>query len=305
MFFIKEKKRFPLAITVMTFLVLIALLSLIFMPTIKELMPKAPVLPENIGYDGNTYSARDFLIGCIMYNMTVLEEIPQKDQQEGINAAACCLKSSITYLYSKDQLSRKSFPAVYFIDCTEASLFFGSDYPYYLASAEAAADYALSKSCDALFMPVCPLSSGLLIDPSDISLDMPHIKKLYCPKDDGSVYFEGGCQLTENGIAEKLLSAFPSLIIPPVEKSMITDINTDSAGNVLSLNCCGINMSGFQFISLFDIRSVNFKMTRSQNLYTFNTKGVGDSTGMSFYAAVKLSETGCSSQEIIDTFFDL
>ena len=86
---------------------------------------------------------------------------------------------------------------------------------------------------------------------------------------------------------------------------MITDIKTDDSGNVLSLNCCGINMSGFQFIRLFDIRAVNFKMSRSQNLYTFKTKGVGDSIGMSFNAALKLSESGMSCDEIMNSFFSL
>ena len=302
----KEKRKFPLMITVMTGLVVIALLVLVFTPMVKDMMIPEPCMPKEMEYLGKTYSARDFLVGCIMYNMTVLSEPPKKNQQEGINAAACCLKSSVIYLYSKNQLSRESFPAVYFIDCTEASLYFGSDYPYYLSSAEQAADYALSENTGrALFLPVCPLSSGALIDPACVSLDMPHIRRLYCPKDEGAEFFEGGCQLTENGIAEKLLSAFPSLIIPPVEKSMITDIKTDDSGNVLSLDCCGIKMSGYQFIRLFDIRSVNFKMSRSQNLYSFRTKGVGDSTGMSFYAALKLSEAGKGSDEIINTFFSL
>ncbi len=302
----KEKEKFPLIIVVMAAFVVIALMLLIFMPEIKKITTPAPAMPDEVTYCGETYSARDFLVGCIMYNMTVLSEPPEKNQQEGINAAACCLKSSVIYLYSKNQLSRESFPAVYFMDCTDASIYFGSDYPYYLESAERAADYALSqKDGRAVFMPVCPLSSGGLIDPDAVSLDMPHIKRLYCPKDEGSAYFEGSCQLTENGIAEKLLSAFPSLIIPPVEKSMITDIMTDDSGNVLSLNCCGINMSGFQFIRLFNIRSVNFKMSRSQNLYTFKTKGVGDSIGMSFYAALKLSESGMTADGIINTFFSL
>lgn len=302
----KEKEKFPLIITIMTMLVIIALMLLIFLPAIKKITTPAPAMPEEVTYCGKVYSARDFLVGCIMYNMTVLSEPPNKNQQEGINAAACCLKSSVIYLCSRNQLSRESFPAVYFVDCTDASIYFGSDYPYYLESAEKAADYALSRDdTKALFLPVCPLSSGGLIDPASVSLDMPHIKRLYCPKDEGSPFFEGSCQLTENGIAEKLLSAFPSLIIPPVEKSMITDIKTDDSGNVLSLNCCGINMSGFQFIRLFDIRAVNFKMSRSQNLYTFRTRGVGDSIGMSFNAALKLSESGMSCDEIMNTFFSL
>ena len=302
---IKDKRAFPLAIPLMSALVIIALLPLIFLPSLKNFGVSDGVMPEKIEYLGESYPARDFLVGCIMYNMTALESPPNKNQQEGVNAAACCLKSTITFLYSKNQLSRTSFPAVYFIDCTKASIYFGADYPYYLSSAEIAADYALSKSTATVLMPICPLSSGSLISPSDVSLDAQHIKRLYCPKDKNSPYYEGGCQLTESGIAEKLLLAFPSLVISPSEKSLITDIKTDSGGNVLSLNCCGINMSGFQFIRLFDIRSVNFKMTRSQNLYTFKTKGVGDSIGMSFYSAIKLSEAGNTAEEIIGTFFNL
>lgn len=297
----KKKSHPAVFIILLSFLVAIPLFLLLILPQLKNLTAEKPVFPENIEYYGKSYSARDFIVGCIMYNMTILSEPPTEKQQAGISSAACCIKNSITYLYSKGQLSRKSFPAVYFMDCTEASLYFANDYPYYLEAAEKAADYALATPLESLFMPVCPLSSGMLISPE--SVDMPHIKKLYCSKDKYNEFFEGECQLTENGIAEKLLSAFPTLIIPPVEKSMITDIKTDENGNVLSLVCCGINMSGYQFIRLFDIPSVNFKMSRSQNLYSFRTKGVGDSTGMSFYSALMLSESGMTAEEITGTFF--
>ena len=296
-----KKSRPALIIIILSVLVAIPLFLLLFLPQLRNFRADSPPFPETLEYCGESYSARDFIVGCIMHNMTVLSEPPTEKQQAGINSAACCIKNSVTYLISKDQLSRKSFPAIYFMDCTEASLYFGNDYPYYLESAEKAADYALSKPQNSLFMPVCPLSSGMLIAPE--SVDIPHIKKLYCAKDKYNDFYEGECQLTETGIAEKLLSAFPTLIIPPVEKSMITDIKTDENGNVLSLKCCDINMSGYQFIRLFDIPSVNFKMSRSQNLYSFKTKGVGDSTGMSFYSALMLSESGMTAEEITEMFF--
>lgn len=297
----KKKSHPVLIIILLAVMAVVSLLFLIFMPRFGTNLSEKAILPESITYCGKEYSARDFLVGCIMYNMTILSEPPTEKQQAGINCAACCIKSSVMYLSSKGQLSRKSFPAIYFIDCTEASLYFGIDYPYYLDSAEKAADYALSQPAKGLFMPVCPLSSGMLIAPE--SIDMPHIKKLYCGKDKYNDFYEGECQLTEMGIAEKLLAAFPTLIIPPVEKSMITDIKTDENGNVLSLKCCDINMSGYQFIRLFDIPSVNFKMSRSQNLYSFRTKGVGDSTGMSFYSALMLAESGMEAEEIMEVFF--
>lgn len=298
-----KKKTHPLPIIIfLAFLLAVSLILLIFLPEIKRNMKENALLPETLEYCGKSYSARDFITGCIMYNMTVLNEPPTEKQQAGINCAACCIKDSVTYLNSKGQLSRKSFPAIYFMDCTEASIYFASDYPYYLQSAEKAADYALSQPAKSRFLPVCPLSSGMLISPENTA-DMPYIKKLYCGKDKYNEFYEGECQLTENGIAEKLLSAFPSLIIPPVSDSMITDLRTDENGNVLSLKCCNINMSGYQFIRLFDIPSVNFKMSRSQNLYSFKTKGIGDSTGMSFYSALMLSESGLTAEEITETFF--
>jgi hypothetical protein len=299
-----NKKTHPIMIVVLLILTAaVSLLGLILLPHIRNIGNNKAALPQNIEYCGKNYSARDFIVGCIMYNMTILSEPPTEKQQEGINCAACCIKNSVIYLNSKAQLSRKSFPALYFMDCTAASLYFGGDYPYYLEPAEKAADYALSQPDECRFLPVCPLSSGLLIAPENIG-DMPCIKKLYCGKDKYNSFYEGECQLTEIGIAEKLLSAFPTLIIPPVEKSMITDIKTDENGNVLSLKCCNINMSGYQFIRLFDIPSVNFKMSRSQNLYSFKTKGIGDSTGMSFYSALMLAESGMGAEEIMGIFFE-
>ena len=82
---------------------------------------------------------------------------------------------------------------------------------------KAAAEYAISLNLtvqkSTAFLPVCRISSGITISPEDSG--NPLVKKLYCEKDKSAEYYHSTCQLTADGIAEIMLTAYPSLIIPP------------------------------------------------------------------------------------------
>ena len=102
-----------------------------------------------------------------------------------------------------------------------------------------------------------------------------------------------------------MLTAYPSLIIPPDESKWISDIRRDADGNALSLNVCGIDMSCEEFRRLFDIRSPAFEMSYTQRLYSFDIRGDGCNSGMSVYSALMLSKRGYSCKEILNEFYVL
>ncbi len=253
--------------------------------------------------DGKIYNLSDYLTGCILYGMGGLDNVPDEAAQRGINAAAMALLSNIRYLNKTGADSNGLF-SVEFMDSGEAEFYYGSDYEKYLKAAQIACKAAMETEITyngaLVFLPVCRISSVTLMT----NAKMPYLKKIYCPIDEKAARYNGGSQLTCDGIAERLHLSYPQMILSPDRESWITDITKDSGGNVISVSCCGITMSGYEFIRTFDIRSVNFAMSFFQNVYSFDTKGEGDSTGLSVYAAVKLSEKGYSEKEILGSFFD-
>lgn len=193
------------------------------------------------------------------------------------------------------------------MDEKESIQHFGAETGIYRKYAESSAEYAISLNLTVqegtAFLPVCRISSGITISPEDSG--NPFVKKLYCEKDRSAEYYHSTCQLTADGIAEIMLTAYPSLIIPPDESKWISDIRRDADGNALRLNVCGIDMSCEEFRRLFDIRSPAFEMSYTQRLYSFEIRGDGCNSGMSVYSALKLSERGYSCREILNEFYAL
>ena len=293
------------------FLLIAALCAAVILPIVILAVfaaPKSAAYPENVTVNDTVYSYRDFLKGCILEQLKSLDEPPTDADAAGINAAGAAIHSSIVYLYGINGLSRDCFPCVKFMSEKECAEHFGENAERYISAADCAADYALctriSYNGRNVFLPVCRISSGALTDPADAGLDMPWLKKLYCPRDKYAAGYSGGCQLTSGGLSQILLAKYPDIVLPPETDSRISDIRTDGGGNVLSLAVCGINMSGYEFCRMFGIRSVCFEMTCSQGLYTFTTKGDGDSIGMSVYAAVQMSRSGSNEKEILNTFYN-
>lgn len=291
------------------FLLIAALAAAAILPIILMIVISSGEKPDyysqTITSSGKEYSYREYLVGCIMSALAFTDEPPCEKDTAGINATAAAINSSLIYLVRTDSIDHIGFPSLDMMNADEQKSHFGEELDTYLAAAQTAADYAMSVNITYegknVFLPVCRISSGGLISRSD----MPWVKKLYCPRDKYAAYYNGGCQLTCDGIAAVLLSRYSDMILSPDKANWISDIKCDDSGNVLSLNVCGINMSGSEFAELFGIRSICFEMSYSEGLYTFTTKGDGCSTGLSVYAALQLSRSGQSEKEILDTFFNV
>lgn len=263
--------------------------------------------PKSVMYGGAEYAYKEFLTGCVLDRLKMLDCPPTDKDTEGINAVASALDCSVRYLLRAGKALDSGYPRLDYMDEKEGLAHFGAELSAYRKYAEKSAEYALSHNLtaggEAVFLPVCRISSGALISPEDSGI--PYVKKLYCEKDKTADYYIGSCQLTADGIAEIMLTEYPSLVIPPDESQWISDIRRDNDGNVLRLNVCGVEMSCEQFRRLFGIRSAAFDMSYTQRLYSFTTRGDGCNTGMSVYSALKLSERGYTAEQILGEFYDL
>lgn len=263
--------------------------------------------PLTVIYRNTEYAYKEFLTGCVLSELKTLDNAPDDEDTEGINAVATALDCSLRYLCNAQKALDSGYPGLDYMDDREGLAHFGAELSVYRKYAENSAEYAISQDFTVngqfVFLPVCRISSGVMISPDDCK--NPYVKKLYCEKDKTADYYNGSCQLTADGIAEIMLTAYPTLIIPPDESKWISNISRDSDGNVLGLNVCGIRMSCEEFRRLFDIRSPSFDISYTQRLYSFTTRGDGCNSGMSVYSAVMLSERGYTSGQILREFYNL
>ena len=261
--------------------------------------------PEIITYEGAEYTYSEFLTGCVLEQMKSLDSPPDDNTLEGFKAVAMALDCSARYMYNAGKALDSGYPCMDFTDDKEGVEYFGTELSVYKKYAAKAAAYAIGSGYtingETAFLPVCRISSGTLISPEDSGYR--HVRKLYCSKDEKATFYKGSCQLTADGIAEIMITRYPSLIIPPDESTWISGFVRDDAGNVLRLNVCGISMSGEEFRRIFEVRSPAFEMSYTQRLYSFETKGDGCNTGMSVYSAVRLSMRGYTAEEILREFY--
>ncbi len=261
--------------------------------------------PSTVIYGAESREIGELLTGCVLDSLKSLDCAPLKADTEGIRAVAMAHYCTLLY-FSQNNIDVKT--SVYRPDYMSNELaeeYFGEEADIYISCAKQAAEYALSTDItydgSHVILPVCRISSGALISPDDSGF--PWVKQLYCTKDPNADCYEGSCQYTADGIAELMIENYPSLIITPDDSKWLSGVVTDKNGSILSLNVCGITMSGEEFRRLLSLRSPAAEISYTQRLFTFRTKGDGCNTGMSVYSAIRLARSGLTANEILAEFY--
>ena len=71
------------------------------------------------------------------------------------------------------------------------------------------------------------------------------------------------------------------------------------AGTVLTIELCGVILSGGKARSLFSLRSANFTVEYSKDSFVFTVHGYGHGVGMSQYGANEMAKKGSTYKEIL------
>lgn len=297
------KLKAPVLIVLVLLISAVVFAALLIRPASQEEPP-----PDKITVGDTLYLTEEYLSGCVFAALKNYSSV-SRINQAGLNATAAALYSSLLYLYETNSLDRDVFPSLEYMSSEDAVKYYGAAYQGFNTMVHSAVRYAMSVKVtyngSSVYLPVCRISSGALIDPSECNMNMPWAKKLYCVTDRSEPRYSGSCQLTSDGFSAVFLSRFPSAVLPPDVESWISDIVTDKDGNVLSISAGGVTMTGWEFCSMFGIRSVCFEMTYSQRLFSFTSKGDGGSIGMSVSAAMQLGARGDSAEQILLSFFNV
>lgn len=261
--------------------------------------------PPTVTVNGSVFDITDYLCGCILYSLCYAEGDVNEIPAAGINAAAAVIYNNILYLqeHVKDKVTLIGLYRVGYLSPEQQQEHYGEQLEQYRRRALSAAKYALTTpkfySGERVFLPLCRISSGALSKVSGLN----YTKQLYCPQDKTARYYSGSCQLTINGIATRLLSAYPDMILSPDRQEWITDLTYDDNHNIISATLCGLEVSGFELRDLLGLRSVSFDMEYSEGVFSFTTYGDGDSCGMSVHSAFLLAQSGLDENEILNSFY--
>lgn len=82
-------------------------------------------------------------------------------------------------------------------------------------------------------------------------------------------------------------------------KDYFTNINKTDNGLVKSISYCNQTVSGWQICNYLGLRSSNFTISFSENVFTFTVKGYGHGVGMSQTGADYMAKQGSGYKEIL------
>lgn len=84
---------------------------------------------------------------------------------------------------------------------------------------------------------------------------------------------------------------------------LFSDIERSQAGGIKKLKVCGIEITGSQLRTIYNLRSTNAQISTDGNNVTFDVKGNGHGVGMSQYGANHLAQSGKSYKEILEHYY--
>lgn len=91
------------------------------------------------------------------------------------------------------------------------------------------------------------------------------------------------------------LSGKPDNYISKTDKSI--------SGTVKTINICGIEFTGSDIRTAFNLRSADFQVSYSNNKFIFNVLGYGHGAGMSQYGANYMAQQGADYKEILKHYY--
>lgn len=140
--------------------------------------------------------------------------------------------------------------------------------------------------------PICGISSGKT-DPSPYSPSMPLM-----------------CDMDANGFAsrhaftyEEVWQTMKPARAPSDCAKWFDNAVYEDTGSLKSIEFCGAEISGEELRNRFNLPSRAIMIEFTEDVFYFSCKGQGDNRGMSVNAAIFLSKSGYTAEEILSLFY--
>ncbi len=126
--------------------------------------------------------------------------------------------------------------------------------------------------------------------------DLPYLKSVDSFGDKLANGYLSEVTFTAEEIAEKLKTVSNAV---GEAQNYFTDFSTSENGYVKSINYCGKKVNGSQISKLLGLRSSNFELGFSDNVFTFKVTGYGHGVGLSQTGADYMANQGSTYEEIL------
>lgn len=251
------------------------------------------------------YSATDYVFGVVAAEMPALyHEEALKAQAVAAYTFACYRKA--TNPNTEYDISADPEVAQCFITRQEAASRWGDKSDEYTKKLDKCISEVqgqlLVYEKEPIFAAYHAISSGTTNACSDVwSKDIPYLKSVDSAGDMLAEKYLSETVFTDEELTKKLKD-----IADPSEdaKNYFTDIKTTTNGLVKSITYCGKQLTGAELCKALGLRSSNFKITFSENKFTFTVKGYGHGVGMSQTGADYMAKQGKTYDQILLHYYN-
>lgn len=144
------------------------------------------------------------------------------------------------------------------------------------------------------------LSSGVTESAVNIwGHDYPYLVSVDSSFDRSLDGYETKVTVSKNEMKEIMKSYSDKCEFDKKPQNWIGETVRSDAGTVLTIEFCGIILSGSKTRSLFSLRSANFTVEYSKENFIFTVHGYGHGVGMSQYGANEMAKRGSTYKEIL------
>lgn len=247
-----------------------------------------------------TLGCKEYLVGCLLGL-----DIPSCDQ-EALNAAACTISSTVTYILQNNAEStlgaKLSDKQRRWLSPSDAEEIYAEKFCEYLQKAENAAEYGMSHIMTyqrkAIYAPLCRYSTGL----TDRG-GYPYLSET-------AVDFDANAEdaiSTRAFSAEKVMKSMKALTgiraLGADKNKWFSNAVYEKSGTLREIHFGAARVTGEQLKEAFGLRSAAVTVEYSEDRFIFTSKGWGDNMGMSINSAAIMARKGCTAEEILHFFF--
>ena len=258
---------------------------------------------------------RDYLIGA------VAAQIPYEYEEEAIKCQAVLAH---TYILSR-HMSEQKEPTkgllgadisldrtVYqpYFDDEDIKALYGSDADKAKEKIAACVDEVIDiiavYNSEPIVCAFHGISSGFTESAENAwGIDIPYLKSVESEFDPSSKDYSKRYIITDDELKARLLEAYPELEFEGDTKTWLDISETSRGGTVLGIGLGDKKkvISGYDFMSIFDLRSPCFNFTYENGSFLFTVRGCGHLVGLSQYGANELARNQKSYEQIMKFYF--
>ena len=246
------------------------------------------------------YNIKEYLFGVLAAEMPALYE-EEALKAQAVAAYTFALYKKTTGATQDYDISSEPETAQCFITRTEACARWGTKAQEYTSKLDRCIASVLGQTItydnQPIFAAYHAMSAGITNSCKDVwGKDLPYLKSVNSNSDTLADNFLTEVAFSPEDLSEKLKDFH---LAENLSQDCFSEVNRNSSGYVTSLKYCGKEILGSDIRKALNLRSCNFEISFTDNLFKFTVKGYGHGVGMSQTGANAMAKQGKTYEEIL------